>query len=136
MTVRLQAKSFEDFLYVTGLLGEAGVEWQAGGGNELNVPDDVYDRLDAEQRRELSGALTNGVQVTEDPSPATPPGADDGTEGNAGPEVASAPPRSGAGATRDAWAAYATATGADVPEDMSRDDIIAMIDQQEAHGGS
>jgi hypothetical protein len=49
----------------------------------------------------------------------TPPDA------NAGPEE---PPRGGAGATTDAWAAYARTLGIDVPDDASRDDIIALVD--------
>jgi len=38
------------------------------------------------------------------------------------------PPRTGTGSTTDAWAAYAKATGIEVPDDAKRDDIIALVD--------
>lgn len=40
------------------------------------------------------------------------------------------PPRAGKGSGRDAWAAYAAEHGVDVPEDASRDDIIAELEQR------
>lgn len=42
------------------------------------------------------------------------------------------PPRSGRGSGRDAWAAYAAARGLDVPDDASRDEIIAAVDEADA----
>lgn len=38
------------------------------------------------------------------------------------------PPRGGAGSGVDAWREYATKTGVEVDEDMTRDDIIAAVD--------
>lgn len=38
------------------------------------------------------------------------------------------PPRTGAGSGFEAWHAFATAQGIDVPEDAKRDDIIALVD--------
>jgi hypothetical protein len=40
------------------------------------------------------------------------------------------PPRAGRGSGRDAWAAYAANHGVDVPEDMTRDDIIAELERR------
>lgn len=136
MTVELHARGWENFLFATGLMDEAGVPWKPSGGNVLRVPDDVFERMSGEQLRELAAVVRNPIEVPEPVSDAqTPadasPGAPAGPEGDAAPEVA-APPRSGAGASRDAWAAYAGQLGLTVPADMSRDDIIAMVDQQEA----
>ncbi len=44
--------------------------------------------------------------------------------------VVEAPPRSGKGANRDAWAAYAETLGVAFTDDMGRDEIIAAV---EAH---
>jgi hypothetical protein len=38
------------------------------------------------------------------------------------------PPRGGAGSGVDAWRDYATKTGVEFDDDMSRDDIIAAVD--------
>ena len=38
------------------------------------------------------------------------------------------PPRGGAGATKEAWAAHAASLGVAVPDGASRDDIIAAVD--------
>lgn len=123
---RLRARGFENFLYVTGLLDEAGVAWKPVGGNELLVPDDTFTRMSAEQLTELAGATRNPVEAPADVPPPVAPAAD----------AVAAPPRSGAGSGRDAWAAYADSLGIEVPDDMTRDDIIALVEQQEAHGGS
>ncbi len=42
---------------------------------------------------------------------------------------AAMPPRSGSGASKDAWAEYARANQVDVPEGAGRADIIAALDQ-------
>jgi len=39
-----------------------------------------------------------------------------------------APPRTGKGSGRAAWAAYAEASGVDVDPDATRDDIIDLVD--------
>jgi hypothetical protein len=45
------------------------------------------------------------------------------------PEVeSSAPPRSGAGSGREAWATYAESQGLAVTDDMTRDEIIELVD--------
>jgi hypothetical protein len=49
-----------------------------------------------------------------------------GFEGPAG----GPPPKSGKGSGRDAWAAYAEASGVEVTDDMkSKEDIVAALDQ-------
>lgn len=40
------------------------------------------------------------------------------------------PPRGGDGSGIDAWRAYATAKGLEVPDDAKREDIIALVDAQ------
>lgn len=39
------------------------------------------------------------------------------------------PPRSGRGSGFDAWADHAANLGLDVPEDATRDDIVALVDE-------
>lgn len=46
------------------------------------------------------------------------------------------PPRGGPGSGRDAWAAYAESKGIAVPDDASRDDIVALVDAEAGAGGS
>jgi hypothetical protein len=49
-------------------------------------------------------------------------------DGNPIPEhVVAVPPRTGKGSGRDQWAAYAAAHDVHVPEDASRDDILAAL---------
>ncbi|MGW2708070.1 hypothetical protein ACWC4J_03605 [Streptomyces sp. NPDC001356] len=51
---------------------------------------------------------------------------------NAGQQPArgvEAPPRSGRGSGVDAWRAYAEANGYDTDDDMSRDDVIALLER-------
>lgn len=135
--MRLQARSFDQFLFVTGILGEAGIGWQPAGANELNVPDDTPDRLSHEQLMEVVGAIHTAIPEADAPVDAEPSAADPGPGGaSKGPSAGALPPRSGAGASRAAWAEAAETRQLTVTADMSRDDIIAMVDQQEAHGGS
>lgn len=63
------------------------------------------------------------------PAPAEP--ATDEGGGDAEPEgsaVVDAPPRSGPGSGKSAWAAFALAHGVDVHADASRDDIITAVE--------
>jgi len=60
------------------------------------------------------------VDVIDDRPAAAPPS--DGGE----------PKRAGKGSGRDAWHAYAESIGLDVPDDASRDDIIAAVDAAQA----
>jgi hypothetical protein len=41
-----------------------------------------------------------------------------------------APPRAGAGSGRDVWAAYAESQGVEVTDDMTRDEIIAAVEEE------
>lgn len=43
-------------------------------------------------------------------------------------ERSAAPPKSGSGSGRAAWAAYAGSLGVDVADDMTRDDIIDAVE--------
>jgi hypothetical protein len=40
------------------------------------------------------------------------------------------PPRAGKGSGRDAWAAYASRRGVEVPDDASRDDIVNALTER------
>lgn len=52
-----------------------------------------------------------------------------GSSGSAAPGAPEPPPRGGAGSGRDAWAAFAASHRFEVPEDASRDDIIASLEE-------
>lgn len=66
---------------------------------------------------EVAKAITN-PDAWED---STPPAAEESDD-------AEEPPRSGKGSGEDAWRAYAERLGINVPDDASRDDIIALVD--------
>jgi hypothetical protein len=110
-----------------GILIEAGVTFRPVGANEVDVDD--LNALDDEQR----GSLADLVRDPLDGSPAVPPPvAADGTSA-AVELVGDPPPRSGQGATREAWAAYAASlaeAGVDITvrDDQSRDQIIEAVE--------
>lgn len=128
----LRFRGQENFLVGVGVLGEAGISWTARGGNELVV--DGLDGLDAEQLDELAHLVRDPIETDAATSPGAAPGA-----AAAVAVVGDAPPRSGAGSSRTAWAEYAAAlTGAGIPvtvnDDDTRDDIVAAVDEAlEAH---
>jgi len=45
-------------------------------------------------------------------------------------EAAAVPPRAGKGSGLTVWSAYADSIGITVPEDATREDIIALVDKQ------
>jgi hypothetical protein len=45
--------------------------------------------------------------------------------------VDEAPPKAGAGSSRDAWVAYAESKGVEVTDDMTRDDIVDAVEAYE-----
>lgn len=49
-------------------------------------------------------------------------------------ETADEPPRTGRGSSREAWVAYAEGLGIAVPDDASKDDIVALVDSRRANG--
>lgn len=61
--------------------------------------------------------------VPTEPAPASEP-----SEPTPETEAPAEPPRSGRGSGADAWRAYAQATGLDIDSDMTRDEIIAAVD--------
>jgi hypothetical protein len=95
------------------LAGNVYVDGQAYGPNDV-VPDDVAARI------------TNPKAWEGGKLPAVADGAAASTDG--GGDVL-APPRSGAGSAKGAWAAFAEANGVDVPEGASREDIIAACER-------
>ena len=48
------------------------------------------------------------------------------------PDSGGEPPRSGKGSSTEAWQKYAASLGVEVPEDASRDDIVAAVDVHNA----
>jgi hypothetical protein len=72
-----------------------------------------------------------------DTDPASAGGGDAGASGgasgaNAGDGAVSQPPRVGKGSGRDEWAAYAVQRGMAVTDQMTRDDIVAAVDNLDA----
>lgn len=107
------------YAYALGLMAEAGVAAMPVGAAEFTVSEaDLTARLTAEQRDELA-KITGGYRPpTSDGAPAP---------------VVAAPPSTGPGSGRAAWAAYAESQGVQVPDGATRDEIIGLT---EAHGGS
>ncbi|MGW0015521.1 hypothetical protein ACWDVX_37955 [Streptomyces tendae] len=54
----------------------------------------------------------------------------EGTDDDAEPDAPKAPPRSGRGSGVDAWRAYAEGNGYDTDDEMSRDDVIALLERE------
>lgn len=155
--MRLRFKGHDSFLVGLGIFVEAGVGFRPVGGNEVDI--DGLDPFDDEQLAELVKMLRDplvyvddfGNQVTQvapdgvmvgelvaDGSTAVTPVAADDTSAMV-QLVGDAPPRSGQGATREAWAVYAERlrnagiVDFSVTPDLSRDQIIEAV---EAHRGS
>jgi len=117
MTQTLRFNDDAHLMVGLGLLGEAGINGQPVGANEV-VVDDV-EALDAEQRDELAKLVRDPV-VYKSEAVDTPPGA---------AEVDELPPRTGPGSGRDAWATAAEALQVPITEAMSRDEIIRAVDE-------
>jgi hypothetical protein len=75
-------------------------------------------------------AAEHGVDLEADESEAEElePEAEPEPEPEPEPED-QAPPRAGAGSGRDVWAAYAESQGVEVTDDMTRDEIIAAVEE-------
>lgn len=76
----------------------------------------------------LSG---DGESVVAPDTSLVPSGSDkaEGQDAGSGSEGASEPPRAGRGSALEVWQAYAESQGIAVPEDASRDDIVALVDE-------
>lgn len=126
---RLRFRDQDRFMVGLALMGEAGVTVEARGANELEA--DGLGRLNDEQRAELARLVVDPVTY-DTQAEAVPPGAVEGTQpGTAVSWVGDMPPRTGPGATRDAWAAFADNNQVAYAPDASRDEIIRAV---EAHG--
>lgn len=126
--MRLATSGFESFLHLLGLLDEAGIPVLSHhGGNELSVPDDATVD-DPGLRAEIAASLRPGTL------PATfaslPPGGGDAPAPGTGSarEQDDLPPRAGRGSGRDAWATAAARRGLTVTDDMTRDQIIELLE--------
>jgi hypothetical protein len=127
----IQARGWENFVYVAHLLGEAGVPGEPLGANAIAITDDaeVPDDVAAELASVSDFAAAGGdqgagsaPQLTRDHQPLGP----------AALSPVPLPPKTGPGATRKAWARYALQQKppVNVTDAMSRDDIIRAV---EAH---
>lgn len=74
----------------------------------------------------------DGVTTVYGPDDAVPAGAaklitnDKAWVGEA--SAVAAPPRAGAGSSKDKWVTYAEANGVEVPADATRDDVIVAVE--------
>ena len=140
MTQLLRFKGHTDLLVGLGILGEAQVPGQPVGANEVRV--DSLDQLDDEQRAALVWLVRDPIAYTDDQGNEVVQAAPDGvqvatltSDGGHPPVplgVGELPPKSGAGASRDAWVVAAEARNITVTGDMSRDDIIRAVEAEQA----
>jgi hypothetical protein len=117
MTQTLRFNDDAHLLVGLGLLGEAGINGQPVGANEV-VVDDV-EALDAEQREQLAKLVRDEV-VYRSEAAGSPPGP---------APVDELPPRTGPGSGREAWATAAERLSVPITEDMSRDEIVHAVDE-------
>lgn len=110
-----------------------GVEGTVEQTDEVVQADDGATEFDASQTvdeilgdRQIGTADPRGEESDDEGSEDAeePALAEDGEESAASP-----PPRRGAGSGKEEWAQYAEAQGVEVPEDASRDEIIAAVDE-------
>lgn len=130
---RLRFRGQEALLVGVSVLGEVDAVWRPLGANEVDVEAGAIERLDDEQRAELVGLIRDELGNADESVAAHPPVVADGTAA-AVEAVGDAPPRSGTGSSRTAWATYAEKLNAagvavTVTEDMSRDDIVTAVDK-------
>lgn len=101
---------------------------RVGGSIDLAVLADMYADCDDDDLRDhyRQVAADHGLDLEASDEPAndaepTEPEAEAGDQ---------APPRAGAGSGRDVWAAYAESRGVEVSDDMTRDEIIAAVEEE------
>ncbi len=91
---------------------------------------DQADQLPVPQPAGDPGPADGGSPADEGAGDPDAPAGDQPSAAASAPAV-DAPPRSGPGSNRDAWAAYAAALGQQVPAGMSRDDIVQALTDAE-----
>lgn len=129
----IQARGWENFLQVLRLLDAAGIAAEPRGANlvaiaaDADVPDDVATEL-----ANLSDFAPASADGNQGEGSAQPAPSEHQPQATAAPSPLPCPPATGPGATRQAWAEYATqlAPPVMVTDAMSRDDIIRAV---EAH---
>jgi hypothetical protein len=114
---------------------------RVGGSIDLAALAAMYAECDDEDLRAhyAEVAAESGVDLKADEPEADErsySGPTSHTDHTAGPEPEpepepgdQAPPRAGAGSGRDVWAAYAESQGVEVTDDMTRDEIIAAVEE-------
>jgi hypothetical protein len=103
---------------------------RVAGSIDLAALAEMYAQTDDDDLRAhyREVAAESGVDLEASSEPELPEPDDVPTTG--APEVVDqAPPRGGPGSDRDAWAAYAEANGVEVTDDMTRDEIIAAVEE-------
>lgn len=133
MTV-IQARGWENFVYVAHLLGEAGVPGTPLGANAIAIADDadLPDDIAAELATVSDFAVGGAASGDQGEGSAPPLTRDHQPLGPAALSPVPRPPVTGPGATRKAWVRYALQQKPPVmvTDAMSRDDIIRAV---EAH---
>jgi hypothetical protein len=108
--------------------GPHGVMLSYAPGTVIDVDLDDETTVSFWRERVIGGAaeLVEGKL----PSAAKAPVADElDIDDEPDEDTEAAPPRGGPGSDRAAWAAYAESQGVDVDDDMTRDDIVAAVDE-------
>ena len=129
--MRYQARGYDRFLHIAGVLGRASVVMSPLGGNAFDLPDDV--ELEPEVEAELAEhtTLAGAPPVLVEQGTGTP-SLDTGHQ-PASPALGGplpVPPKAGPGATIVAWRRYALSLRPPVlvTPDMGRDDIIRAVE--------
>lgn len=130
--IEIQAKDQESFNFVVGELVDRCAKWKSLGGNRIRIDggnvDDFYDLAESPAVIEFTWDPKNQIKPADEDDTVVPLSEEEIVAAKA--EIApERPPASGAGSSRDAWVEYANALGMEVPDDMSRDDIIAALEE-------
>jgi hypothetical protein len=103
---------------------------RVGGSIDLATVAQMYNQTDDDDLRAhyIEVAAEYGVDLGE--QAAEPEAVEVEPEPEPEPEPEDqVPPRAGAGSGRDVWAAYAESQGVEVTDDMTRDEIIAAVEE-------
>jgi hypothetical protein len=104
---------------------------RVGGSIDLATLAEMYAQCDDDDLKAhyAEVAAESGVDLGEQATEPEVVEAEPEAESDLEPED-QAPPRAGAGSGRDVWAAYAESQGVEVTDDMTRDEIIAAVEEE------
>lgn len=125
----VQARGYDRFLHLAGVLGRADVVATPLGANRFELPDDV--ELDDEVRAELAAHsdFAGAPPVVDDAAAGTAE-LDTGHQPVSSRRPLPRPPAAGPGSSRKEWVRYATSLNPPVTvlASMTRDDIIRAVE--------